>query len=673
MDWKSELVSSIEAAVQAGVEAALQRSGYGSIEDSVEETARRRTSWFGEAGRRRIEREEDRVRRDPVYAEKMARRHAAFPLPWTTSSASTPSTVSVPVVPKHCYFDPEPAAAASIATSTATSTSPVAASVDTACASRDDNNLADRPPTTCSMQCASHDITVSVSALAPAAPSATSAKVSAGGVPECYFLDLQPMDVASTPTSVDISSACSTKANSLTHEAISPTASAMASERASPSMLVPTVVLLDSTPDIVLGAAAEHETNTCSVTSSTCTKICMGDETNTLSSPPFQSVVPSSYSSIPASPPAVFMRPAVGDLLEGGDELNPTSPSICLIMYPDGPTTQVNSNNTDSSGGLPLHIPHSATALLVDYESGCSDIAIVHVPQALDIIPLTTSPDPSDDTQRDDRCLLSSVGMAQSPGMHDMFRTLPRTLWSPITLEVCTSLAARRKHLVIRDKRKPGLSLELPLLVLVMRRNEVVLWPFFQSGAGNLIQFLPWDPGQPCSAVTKNLGGTFHVTSSVLILKGIYSRSIHYFESATSLPSSRDKRSRSGRGKHSLRFSQPSSVTTGSQNGESGGLRFRSKYMSYEEIESILRMQHFDFTAVAYAHHIIDNCLKQLQFQQANKSPIYSILFHSWSWECQHPFYSILGLVLLGLGLLRRKRCGATNTGGGQHGQGGLD
>ncbi|CAM0882878.1 unnamed protein product [Alopecurus aequalis] len=64
------------------------------------------------------------------------------------------------------------------------------------------------------------------------------------------------------------------------------------------------------------------------------------------------------------------------------------------------------------------------------------------------------------------------------------------------------------------------------------------------------------------------------------------------FESATSLPSSRDKRSRSGRGKHSLRFSQPPSETTGSQNGESGGLKFKSKYMSSEEIESILRMQH---------------------------------------------------------------------------------
>ncbi|KAL6845218.1 hypothetical protein ACP4OV_024713 [Aristida adscensionis] len=63
------------------------------------------------------------------------------------------------------------------------------------------------------------------------------------------------------------------------------------------------------------------------------------------------------------------------------------------------------------------------------------------------------------------------------------------------------------------------------------------------------------------------------------------------FDSVSSVPSSRDKRSRSGRGKHNLRFSQSQS-DAGSQNGDSGGLKFRSKYMSSEEIESILRMQH---------------------------------------------------------------------------------
>uniref|UniRef100_A0A0D9YSU9 mRNA decay factor PAT1 domain-containing protein n=1 Tax=Oryza glumipatula TaxID=40148 RepID=A0A0D9YSU9_9ORYZ len=63
------------------------------------------------------------------------------------------------------------------------------------------------------------------------------------------------------------------------------------------------------------------------------------------------------------------------------------------------------------------------------------------------------------------------------------------------------------------------------------------------------------------------------------------------FDSVSSVPSSRDKRSRSGRGKHNIRFSQPL-PDTGNQNGDSGGIKFRSKYMSSEEIESILRMQH---------------------------------------------------------------------------------
>ncbi|GJM93015.1 hypothetical protein PR202_ga09530 [Eleusine coracana subsp. coracana] len=57
------------------------------------------------------------------------------------------------------------------------------------------------------------------------------------------------------------------------------------------------------------------------------------------------------------------------------------------------------------------------------------------------------------------------------------------------------------------------------------------------------------------------------------------------------VPSSREKRSRPGRGKHNIRFSQQQS-DTGSQNVDNGGLKFRSKYMSSEEIESILRMQH---------------------------------------------------------------------------------
>lgn len=58
------------------------------------------------------------------------------------------------------------------------------------------------------------------------------------------------------------------------------------------------------------------------------------------------------------------------------------------------------------------------------------------------------------------------------------------------------------------------------------------------------------------------------------------------------VPSPRDKRSRSGRGgKHNIRFSQQPS-DAGSQHSESSGIKFRSKYMSSEEIESILKMQH---------------------------------------------------------------------------------
>jgi hypothetical protein len=66
MDWKVELVSSIEATVQAAVEKAFERSMYAPIEESADKTARRRTSWFGKAERRRIELAEDRARRDPV-------------------------------------------------------------------------------------------------------------------------------------------------------------------------------------------------------------------------------------------------------------------------------------------------------------------------------------------------------------------------------------------------------------------------------------------------------------------------------------------------------------------------------------------------------------------------------------------------------------------------------
>jgi DNA topoisomerase 2-associated protein PAT1 len=63
------------------------------------------------------------------------------------------------------------------------------------------------------------------------------------------------------------------------------------------------------------------------------------------------------------------------------------------------------------------------------------------------------------------------------------------------------------------------------------------------------------------------------------------------FDHVPNVPSPRDKRSRSGRGKHSVRVSQQTSDTC-SQNDDSGGIKFRSKYMSSEELETVLRTQH---------------------------------------------------------------------------------
>jgi DNA topoisomerase 2-associated protein PAT1 len=97
------------------------------------------------------------------------------------------------------------------------------------------------------------------------------------------------------------------------------------------------------------------------------------------------------------------------------------------------------------------------------------------------------------------------------------------------------------------------------------------------------------------------------------------------FDSVGSVPSSRDKRSRSGRGKHNTRFSQQQS-DSGSQNGDNGGLKFRSKYMSSEEIESILKMQHSanhssDPYVVDYYHQACMVKRGATSRQKANFSP----------------------------------------------------
>uniref|UniRef100_A0A8R7TYR9 Protein PAT1-like protein 1 n=1 Tax=Triticum urartu TaxID=4572 RepID=A0A8R7TYR9_TRIUA len=135
------------------------------------------------------------------------------------------------------------------------------------------------------------------------------------------------------------------------------------------------------------------------------------------------------------------------------------------------------------------------------------------------------------------------------------------------------------------------------------------------------------------------------------------------FESATSLPSSRDKRSRSGRGKHSLRFSQPPSDTTGSQNGESGGLKFRSKYMSSEEIESILRMQHSashssDPYVVDYYHQACMAKKGSSSKQKTNFSPtsVKDLPSKSRSSGDQHAYLQVDALGRVSFSSIRRPR-----------------
>ncbi|XP_058104040.1 protein PAT1 homolog 1-like isoform X2 [Magnolia sinica] len=67
---------------------------------------------------------------------------------------------------------------------------------------------------------------------------------------------------------------------------------------------------------------------------------------------------------------------------------------------------------------------------------------------------------------------------------------------------------------------------------------------------------------------------------------------INKYEAMLGAADLRDQRSKpTQRGRHNLRFSQHGS-DTGSQKSDNGWPQFRSKYMSAEEIESILRMQH---------------------------------------------------------------------------------
>ncbi|XP_062222572.1 protein PAT1 homolog 1-like [Phragmites australis] len=134
------------------------------------------------------------------------------------------------------------------------------------------------------------------------------------------------------------------------------------------------------------------------------------------------------------------------------------------------------------------------------------------------------------------------------------------------------------------------------------------------------------------------------------------------FDSVSSVPSSRDKRSRSGRGKHNTRFSQPPS-DTGGQNGDSGGLRFRSKYMSSEEIESILRMQHSashssDPYVVDYYHQACMAKRGATSRQKTNFSPtlMKDLPSKSRSSSDQHTYLQVDALGRVSFSSIRRPR-----------------
>ncbi|KAJ8458889.1 hypothetical protein OPV22_031815 [Ensete ventricosum] len=96
---------------------------------------------------------------------------------------------------------------------------------------------------------------------------------------------------------------------------------------------------------------------------------------------------------------------------------------------------------------------------------------------------------------------------------------------------------------------------------------------------------------QRLQMVQQSLTHFSHLQPNTFNLHNQPLRKINKFEAATGMSSSRDHRSKtSHRGRHNMRLSQRSSET-GSLKSNSG-FQLRSKYMSAEEIESILRMQH---------------------------------------------------------------------------------
>ncbi|KAJ7964600.1 protein PAT1-like 1-like [Quillaja saponaria] len=96
-----------------------------------------------------------------------------------------------------------------------------------------------------------------------------------------------------------------------------------------------------------------------------------------------------------------------------------------------------------------------------------------------------------------------------------------------------------------------------------------------------LLQHRMHHPGQPSLA---------HFVAMQSQLHNAHPSSSH--KALLGLTDMREPRHRSSRrGKHSMSFSHQGSDTS-SQKSESGGIQFRSKHMTSEEIESILKMQH---------------------------------------------------------------------------------
>ncbi|KAF7089969.1 hypothetical protein CFC21_092810 [Triticum aestivum] len=184
MDWKARLVSSIEAAVEAAVETAVNRA----VQTAVKETRA-----YTDGSRQRIgEKIKERRHARAVGIHNVVATASDMPAA-TTSEASFNCGATL-------QLGKEPGVAAS-----------------------NSMDLAATLPRRCSTQCLSHAVTVPVSTTASAVTTAPS-NLTASVDPERYCFGLELMTTTSTPTStLDVSGACSTAANSLTHGAISTT------------------------------------------------------------------------------------------------------------------------------------------------------------------------------------------------------------------------------------------------------------------------------------------------------------------------------------------------------------------------------------------------------------------------------------------------------------------